>query len=107
VSNPSLQHEIDSPSSLPRRGTGSARAFQIQVREREDSVLAPEPLHSVPHRSIARARGQWNVITRNIANDIPSVYQPSDFSGASLTFSLSFAGGNSTDKIYVGSVYFG
>lgn len=48
-------------------------------------------------------QGTWNVVTRAISGDLPSSVTPSGL-GSSLTLSLSFAGGNSTDLIYVDSV---
>lgn len=48
--------------------------------------------------------GEWTVITRTISTDIPPAIRLSDLSGSSLTLSLSFAGGNSTDTAYVDSV---
>jgi hypothetical protein len=56
---------------------------------------------------LSAQQGEWTVITRSISNDIPSTLSPSDLSGSSLTLSLSFAGGNSTDTTYVDSVYLG
>jgi len=47
--------------------------------------------------------GGWTVVTRSLLSDIPTSLKPSDF-GSSLTLSLSFAGGNSTDAIYVDAV---
>ncbi|MDA4117558.1 MAG: hypothetical protein OK455_04360 [Thaumarchaeota archaeon] len=56
---------------------------------------------------LSAQQGEWNAITRNISNDIPSSLSTSDLSGSSLTLSLSFSGGNSTDTTYVDSVYLG
>jgi hypothetical protein len=52
-------------------------------------------------------QGEWNAVNRNISNDIPSALSPSYLTGASLTLSLSFAGGNSNDTAYVDSIYLG
>jgi hypothetical protein len=56
---------------------------------------------------LSAQQGEWTVITRNLSNDIPSTLTPSDFRGSSLTISLSFAGGNSTDTAYVDSIFLG
>ena len=48
-------------------------------------------------------QGGWTVVTRNVTSDIPSTLEPSDL-GSSLTLSLSFAGGEVNDTIYVDSV---
>jgi hypothetical protein len=56
---------------------------------------------------LSAQQGGWTAITRNISNDIPSSLSTSDLSGSSLTLSLSFSGGNSTDTTYVDSVYLG
>jgi hypothetical protein len=53
---------------------------------------------------LSAQQGGWTVIARNISSDIPSAISPLDL-GSSLTLSLSFAGGNSTDTTYVDSVY--
>jgi hypothetical protein len=52
-------------------------------------------------------QGEWTVVTRSISNDIPSGLSPSYLSGASLTLSLSFAGGYPNDTAYVDSIYIG
>ena len=54
---------------------------------------------------LSAQQGEWTVITRNIPSDIPPAISPSDLKGSTLTLSLSFAGGNSTDTTYVDSVY--
>ncbi len=52
-------------------------------------------------------QGGWTVVTRSIAGDLPSALSPSYLSGASLTLSLSFAGGNSNDTSFVDSIFLG
>jgi hypothetical protein len=49
-------------------------------------------------------QGEWNVIARSISDDIPPALSLSALSGSSLTISLSFAGGNSSDLAHVDSV---
>ncbi len=48
-------------------------------------------------------QGEWTVFTRSLSGDLPVSLKPSDL-GSSLTLSLSFAGGNSSDAVYVDSV---
>jgi hypothetical protein len=52
-------------------------------------------------------QGEWTTMTRNIASDLASTVGPAYLDGSTLTLSFSFAGGNSTDKTSIGSVFFG
>jgi hypothetical protein len=72
--------QCDAYSQLLVNASNYARAFCLSVQQ-----------------------GKWTVITRSISNDIPSALKVSDL-GSSLTLSLSFAGGNSSDAMYVDSV---
>ena len=53
-------------------------------------------------------QGQWSLMERSLAQDLASnIISPAYLDGSTLTLSVSFAGGNSTDSAYVGSVFFG
>lgn len=49
---------------------------------------------------LSAPQGEWTAFTRNVSDDLPAPLQPSDL-GSALTLSLSFAGGNATDAVYV------
>lgn len=48
-------------------------------------------------------QGAWTTISRTLFEDLPTTLKPT-YLGSSLTLSLSFAGGNASDTIYVDSV---
>jgi hypothetical protein len=53
---------------------------------------------------IAVKQGTWNPIARNLPDDLPASPGLSKLAGSTLTLSLSFAGGNSTDLVYADSI---
>ena len=52
-------------------------------------------------------QGTWTFLTRNVAVDLPPATSRSALAGSTVSLSMSFAGGNSTDFVYVDSVDFG
>jgi hypothetical protein len=54
---------------------------------------------------LAARQGNWTLVSRDLATDLPSGIGPSDLRGSLLTVSISFAGAGSTDVVYVDSLF--
>jgi len=56
---------------------------------------------------LSTRQGSWTLFDRDMASDLPSGISPSELDGSMLTLSVSFAGANATDEVYIGSLYLG
>lgn len=80
----------------------------MQQCESYASILTSYNTYHTTIFCLAVPQGQWTTVDRSIARDLASnIGSPSYLDGTTLTLSFSFAGGNSTDKMSLGSVFFG
>lgn len=80
----------------------------MQQCESYASILTSYNTYHTTIFCLAVPQGQWTTVERSMARDLASsINNPSYLDGTTLTLSISFAGGNATDKMSLGSVFFG
>ena len=94
--------------TLPSQRTPAATLYYVAASSADQCNAYRALLTNATQNSSAFCldvlQGKWNLLTRNLSNDIPSPPGDSKLAGSTLTISLSFAGGNSTDYAYADSV---
>ncbi|MGH9920846.1 MAG: hypothetical protein ACRD6W_18500, partial [Nitrososphaerales archaeon] len=87
--------------------------YLLRVSPQQCSTYGDHLLSSRPSGTSAAAhclsapQGSWTTFSRDMASDLPSGISPSELNNSMLTLSVSFAGANPTDEVYVGSLYLG
>jgi hypothetical protein len=67
-------------------------------------LVASKPGATAAVHCLSAPQGGWTLVTRDLAADLPAGVSPSDLNGSTLTLSISFAGANPTDTVYVDSL---
>jgi hypothetical protein len=66
-------------------------------------LVDAKPGAMVAVHCLSAPQGSWTLVTRDLATDLPAGVSPSDLTGSTLTLSISFAGADSGDTVYVDS----
>jgi hypothetical protein len=103
-----------SPSAAGQAGYSYVLVYYLVLASPQQcSTYSAHLLNTLPQGTSAAAhclsapQGSWTLFNRDMASDLPSGIGPSELDGSMMTLSVSFAGANATDEVYVGSLYLG